>query len=405
MRRFGQLVRSGPVVRISSATPVSLAELGLERQPPAHVLGPGGPPADFDRDTLFFDVFRVGDSEIVCLGPQLDGITPEDFRVNFAGVGYDGAIDVRYEPPRMHQQPVGRFILTAPGIERVERLRVEIGNRHVIVAPQPAVSDWLAGERVLMTLSKDNNLQWIEDWASFHVARQGASAVLLYDNGSTTYTVEDVARALSRVPGLQRVVVVSWPFPYGVGGSPPHPPLNFCQTGMLDHARRCFCAKAASVLNLDIDELLPRTGQTIFERIESDGLAALHFRGVWVEKDGIGSHTEALALRHADCEHVWRSQFEAIAAGSRDALCRTKWVAVPSRCGPGTEWGVHQVYAATEDARRNQRAWRATDEGMHYRHFRQINSGWKSDRWRSSIPFDAIPDRELIENMALWRTG
>jgi hypothetical protein len=259
-----------------------------------------------------------------------------------------------------------------------------------------------------MTLSKDNPLHWIEEWAAFHVARQGATAVLLYDNGSTSYRTEDLARRLSRIPGLRRAVVVSWPFPYGVGGTSVHPTLdNFCQTGMLDHARRRFCPASASVLNLDVDELLLRKGKTVFASLEASAFAAIHFRGLWVERDGIRDHQQALALRHRDCDHVWRAQLQAVESGARDGLCRTKWAAVPSRCGPGTDWGVHEVYAATTEARETQPAWRITDETVQYRHFRQINAGWKTDRWRSSEPFEAVcvPDKGLIRNMRRWISG
>jgi hypothetical protein len=173
---------------------------------------------------------------------------------------------------------------------------------------------------------------------------------------------------------------------------------------MLDHARRCFCPAASSVLNLDVDELLPRKGPAIFARLEASPLAAVHFRGLWVECDGIRERAQALALRHRDCDHVWRQQLEALESGARDRLCRTKWAAVPSRCGAGTEWGVHEVYAATPEARETSKAWRTTDETIHYRHFRQINAGWKSDRWRSSEPFDVVcvPDKEWIRNIARW---
>lgn len=398
-----RLFRSSPDVAIDVPASVRLADLGLARHPPPHVLemereGIGA----FDRETLFFDVFHTGiGDEIVCLGPEREGIEPHA-ALAFDGMDFTAPIAVRYEAPRMRQQPVGRTVLTAPGLRRLKRLRIAAGDRSVVVSPRQPGADPLAGQRVVMTLSKDNPLPWIEDWAAFHVARQGATAVLLYDNRSTRYGVAELGRTLSRVPGLRRAIVVDWPFPYGAGGTPTQPALNFCQTGMLDHARRHYCRKAASVLNLDVDELLPRKGPSIFERIERGELAAIHFRGIWVEKDGIRAHAEALALRHRDCDQAWRSQLEAIAAGRRDGLCRTKWVAVPARCGPGTEWGVHEVYAATDDARATLKSWRTTDELLHYRHFRQINAGWKSDRWRSSSPFEAVPDRDLIRNFARW---
>lgn len=398
--------RRRAAVGLELPTPVRLPDLGFAREPSERVQQTLEPVGEFDGDTLFFDVFRTGRrDEIACIGPSLEGVAPAGFTPSFAGEGLAEPIAVRYEPPRMHQQPVGRFLLSAPGLDGVRRLRIGAGDRHVSVVPGAPRTDLLAGHRVLTTLSRDNPLHWIEEWAAFHVARHGATAVLIYDNGSDRYGPEALATALARVPGLRRAVVVPWLFPYGVGGRPDFPALdNFCQTGMLDHARRRFCPAAASVLNLDVDELLLRKGAPIFERIESGPLAAIHFRGLWVERDGVRDHAQALALRHRDCGHVWRDQLAAVAAGARSRLCRTKWVAVPSRCGPGTEWGVHEVYAASEEARSTQSRWRMTDETLHYRHFRQMNVGWKSDRWRSSEPFDAacVRDRELARDMARW---
>ncbi len=137
-----------------------------------------------------------------------------------------------------------------------------------------------------------------------------------------SYTPDDVAAALSDISGLQEVVVVSWPFRYGVGGRPGEPAWdNFCQTGALDHARRCFCRDARSVLNIDIDELIPPGEMSIFERVETSPHAVLLFRGIWAEAPGI-EHLEALlSVRHRDCSFVWQSQMNMFALGrSGDAL-------------------------------------------------------------------------------------
>ena len=52
-----------------------------------------------------------------------------------------------------------------------------------------------AGRNCLMTLSRDNALDWIRDWAAFHVREHGADAVLFFDNGSTDYRPEEILAA------------------------------------------------------------------------------------------------------------------------------------------------------------------------------------------------------------------
>ena len=91
-----------------------------------------------------------------------------------------------------------------------------------------------------------------------------------------------------------------------------------------------------------------------------------------------------------------------LAAGKAEGLCRTKWVAVPARCGPDVEWGVHDVYPVPAPAQNARQRWRMIDRTIAYRHCRQINTGWKIDRWRSSANFDEVcfRDPELTAALA-----
>jgi hypothetical protein len=345
----------------------------------------------FDDETMFFDVFRpASDGSVICLGPPLDGCVPLASGVN------NSPLAQRFEPPRIEQQHTSRLFVS--GLDVGDALMLEAGGRRLPIAVNQPHAHLLVDRRVLMTLSKDNPLVWIRDWVTFYVHLHGADAVLLYDNGSEAYSPDEIAAALSDVTGLREIVIVAWPFPYGVGGRPGEPSVdNFCQTGALDHARRCFCLHARSVLNVDIDELLPPGEVSIFERVETSPYAVLLFRGVWAEAPDIDSLEAVRRVRHHDCSFAWQAQLNMLALGSAETLCRTKWMAVPSRCGPNVEWGVHDIYPADAHAKATQRSWRMLDRSIAYRHCRQINTSWKTDRWRSSDDFDRVcsPDQEM----------
>lgn len=388
--------RGPPRVTVYRPAAVGLSRFGLWRPLPPALAGAEIPPGRFDAETMFFDVFHAGGGGILCLGPPLEGCRPEGLTARADAQGAP-ALAARTEGPRIPQQFASRLTLAGPGLGGIEALVFDGGGRQVEVPVNPGQARLLAGRRVLLTVSRDNPLPWIRDWARFHARLHGADAVLFYDNGSTAYGLDEVAAALAEVEGFREVVVVSWPFPYGVGGEPGQPaPDNYCQTGALDHARRCFCPRARSVLNLDVDELLLPGRAGIFAQVERSFRAVLLFRGVWVEAPGIDTLEAARRLRHGDCRFAWSAQLEALAAGRGEALCRTKWAAVPWRCDADLEWGVHGVYPATERAKAR-RGWRALDRTVAYRHFRQINTGWKTDRWRSSPDFDAVcrPDPAL----------
>lgn len=57
--------------------------------------------------------------------------------------------------------------------------------------------------RVLVTKSKNNDLQRIKDWALFHARAHGADAALLYDNDSDRYTPAEIMGALASVRDLR----------------------------------------------------------------------------------------------------------------------------------------------------------------------------------------------------------
>lgn len=381
---------------------VPLGLFGMRRPAPQAIAGDPARLASFDDTTMFFDVFRSASGEILCLGPPLpdSGMEPDGLRVTGAD---HTRLALRIEEPRTGQQHTSRVIIAEHGEGDPGEVVLHAGGRSETLAVRASPAALLAGRRVLMTLSRDNPLPWIRDWAAFHVSQHAADAVLVYDNGSRDYTKAALGEALAGIPGLAAAVVVDWPFRYGSGGAPGQSPLdNFCQTGALDHARRCFCPLALSVLNLDVDELLPAEFGSVFAQIETSPFAALLFRGIWAEAPGVGTPEARRRVRHADCIFAWRAQLETLLSGGTDGLCRTKWAAVPARCTPDLEWGIHDVYPATPRAHATQRAWRAVDHRRAYRHCRQINTGWKTDRWRSSSGFADLccPDAVMQQAFA-----
>lgn len=388
------------MARVTFYTPRSLhlSQFGAQRTLPP-VLAEHPLVAQFDSDTLFFDVFSLSPNAVLCLGPPLDACLPPIQPSTPRRTGNA----VRTQTHRIRQQFSNRTLLTGTGAGRESAIELEANGVLHRADVSPDASELLARRRVVVTLSKDNPLHWIRDWAEFYVRQHGADAILIYENGSSGYTPPDIGAALESIEGLAEIVIVDWPFPYGAGGPASGQPAldNFCQTGALDHARRCLCRKSRSVLNVDIDELLIADGASIFERVERSPHAALLFHGIWAEAPGITDAGTLQTVRHSDCIFAWREQLEAFAMGRLTPLCRSKWVAVPSRCSEHLEWGIHEVYAATRWGRLTRRFWLRRDAAIAFRHCRQINTGWKIERWRTSPDFEqrCVADRAMSAAM------
>lgn len=328
--------------------------------------------AQFDWDTLFYDVYRVG-RDVVFQGPPL---------LNLA--------DPWLASPALR----GRRGPWLPRCRRIERNRASevrlrsdaheltiegpLGRFDVVV--QPNLSGLFAGRRVLHTLSKDNEPRWIEDWIRFYREVHGADAVLLYDNASTRYDAATLQERLRAAFPDMPIVVMDWPFRYGpqgglagaVDGIETPWDSDYCQTGSLQHARHRFLREARSVLNVDIDELVVGP-EPIFAATERARGGFIKFAGQWITAATPRGATTA-DCRHAD--FIWRDLLE-------EETCPPKWCVVPAACHDRKHtWSVHNLFGA--------KANRRISPAFSYRHLKGISNNWKYDRWDAGR-FD--PDR------------
>jgi hypothetical protein len=233
--------------------------------------------------------------------------------------------------------------------------------------------------RVIFTMSKDNPIEWILDWVRFNRDVHGANAVLIYDNGSSSYDSAALSSALRSVSGLRCSVVMEWPFKYGPQGtnSRDHWDSDFCQLGAWEHARWRFLQDARSVMNSDIDELiLSRAGGSVFEAAEQSWSGFVGYRGRWVigTDGGVGGNAVTATPRHFDFSILMPPQYQRSRwLMWRDANeCPSKWTVVPNRCPAHAQWHVHLICSWWASYFRTRQ--------FSFRHFREIGSNWKYQR-------------------------
>lgn len=351
---------------------------------PAH-LRVDGYDEKFDAETLFFDVFRAADRRIVLMGPPFLNLKDDLQRMRVTALPSGEACRFTLRELDRH----GQIHVEAPDETRGLRLETAFGTCEVEV--QPAEFDRFAGRRVLMTLSRNNDLAWIQDWIRFNRDVHGADAVLFYDNGSDRYSLEALAESIGAVGGMAEAVVVSWPFKYGPQSFHPsrYWDSNFTQLGMLEHARRRFLEAAASVQNSDVDELvLTEDGTSIFAAAEKSRFGFVRYRGDWVvgtadqprRADGTVRHTDFTTLLKPPA----RRRFGVLPMTG--GICPCKWTLVPSRCPDRAQWGIHAISRWVVGRR--------TDRAMAYRHFREISDNWKYKRTGADAFDPALHERD-----------
>jgi hypothetical protein len=332
----------------------------------------------FDSTTLFYDAVEIGDRQVVLFAPPFFNLTDALSNTCF----FQGS-EPR-EPEIRHLDRHAQIWLKASpdgGIRAVGPL----GD--VALAVSPNRLDMFRDRRVIFTMSKDNPIEWIVDWVKFNRDVHGADAVLIYDNASTAYSSAALSAALRAVPGIERSVVVEWPFKYGPQGanSRQHWDSDFCQLGAWEHARWCFLRQARSVMNADIDELvLSQSGQSAFEAAEQSHSGFVRYRGRWIigVDDGRVSETAERLPRHRDFNVLMppNTQFS-WPRGRRDSnVCAPKWTVVPAKCPRRAQWLVHSISPWLP-------SYLPCSRNFSFGHFREIGSNWKYQR-TSRVPFD-----------------
>lgn len=310
--------------------------------------------AHYDRQCLTYDVFYdFSTMQIILLCPKL---------VNFENIIRSATITSSYGLHRIQKIQKHRlydvvYLMPTPRPERVDfcfkvfKINVEIKHD---------VQDFLSGCRAVVAISKNNNLQWIRDWAEFYSKYHGADAVLLFDNDSSIYKPKDIRRMLSTVNNIKKVVIVQAPFKYG-------PRLNrskekFLQESLLNLGRIRFLNKCRSVLSVDIDELVICKGdKSIFEITERSIFGYTLFFESWRYAATISDD-----IRHKD--HCWKSLIS-------HKNPKTKYCIDPKGLLASKSWSVHSIRGIPQWLQRVMHT-----RSAQYLHCRQISTNWHYNR-------------------------
>lgn len=346
----------------------------------------------FDHLTLFYDVFHENKgASILAIGPHLPSHLDPDVDVQFRDLTSGNQLEARYLPSRGH---IHGDMYRIMADEVTSSLLVSFGKQQAIVAVQPNLSSLFAGRRVLTNRGQNDPIEWLVDWAWFHAREFGFDAIVHYDNGSTAYGVEDVRLALSRVPGIEVVVALPWPYPM----EPPHSTIpatgelfwhqlkdRWAESARLEHQRRRFLERADLVLVADTDELIIQRNP----RLNVDDLFT-NDETAWVRfTSEIIVNTADLPdrlLRHRDLSWI----------RDEPAFKTPKYLVKPDRCPDEARWWLHDIaWAPGVDV---------SPENFYVAHFIALTTGWggKGSREEKQTPAPGIhhPDFHLRGKLA-----
>jgi hypothetical protein len=354
--------------------PVRLSDFTCARRAPVRPTAERGElfAAEFDDDTFLFDLFDAGGSgaEIMGVGPPLFNLEPLAKRFGF--VAQPGGAQCAVAFRTLDRTMEMRIEAFAPA----SSLKAGGPLGDFTASLSPSGHALFAGRRVLFTLSKNNPLPWIQDWIRYHRDIHGCDAVLIYDNGSTDYDVAELAAAIGAVRGLQAAAIVPWPFKYGPQGSSAGAwDSDFCQLGMLEHARWRFLQRARSALNADIDELVVGPNDDgVFAAVERSPFGVISYYGYWLFRlQGAGMNDRLREeSRHRDFVIANRPRRRWLVFPDYPNQCRRKYAIVPRRCPQKSQWRIHAVSRWPQA--------KVPSLRVSYRHFQPLSTNWRYRR-------------------------
>jgi hypothetical protein len=320
----------------------------------------------FDQFGLFYDVFRDVDSKRVWfVGPDPKNLLSS--LKNCTVTGKQSGHVTKFEIVVGHENLAACVVL--PKIDR--QFTLKIAGQQIEGEIGENLCDLFKDKRVLLTLNKDNDLNWIKDWATFYAKEHGADAVCIFDNGSSSYDATKIAKTLEMLPNISAVQVVRWSFIFGVmdkvgQDNGLNQNVRFAQPPMF----LSFCLRlgheAASILNVDIDELVfSPSRRSIFEEAERRFFGTVKFDRFLVENVRndivVQSESDFQGFHYRNKKHL----------GRQDHL--RKWAIAPSKLRLTKvcpmPW-THRVYGILNP-------YPASKEFRCY-HFAGINTGWRA---------------------------
>lgn len=335
----------------------------------------------FDFTTIYYDCFwdDVG-RDILCIGP-----TPTNLKTYYKKAVYRALpsgevlkskhfIGLTLMTTQLKDAPIG-----------TTHIELKFANGIHVLDVQASSCDDFAGENLMFAMSKNNELKWIRFWADYHVRNQNVSSIILFDNGSDLYTIEDVKDVLCGVTGLKKVLVVNMPYPFCSKDETlkvnPYW-AHFLQISMMSIVLRRFGMKTKSILNVDIDELANSSGKSdVFTLAEQSSRGILAMKGIWVEPiadESFGDHRD----------------FKSVAKDEKQYHCDSgKWAIDPKR-----KWFRRlSVFPYWHWIQNRPKFGRRYVEGVHFWHFKGINTNWKLNRAK---PMEFDPEIHVKRDIA-----
>lgn len=307
----------------------------------------------YDSEIFAYDVFtRYGETYFI--SPPNDDIA---WKKAVCEIKLDGRAINEYNY-KIYRDKIHKLVV------KHETSVIESSKIRFVLNPLPENNNSYC--RVLYTLQKNNSLEWIRDWISWHVEKHKVDTVVIYDNGSDRYDINYLRSNLA-INDVS-IIIRNCPFIYGpeeFKGSGWD--SDYLQYAMFEHVRSYYCNRDSMLLNVDVDELVFSECSTSIFDIASNNKGVCTFGGKWLYVNKANEKSNSMVL-HSDHTLI-----------DINSRCSNKWVA-------NLRYLDQAAFLRVHDARFCD-VINIPEFSAHYLHFRNINTNWKYNRG-GSVEYD-----------------
>ncbi len=336
---------------------------------------------NFDWDNAWYDAVQISTDLVLLIGPPL----------------YDGKQLVKQHidmvtdtgPATFGFTDLDRVSYTVVSVQGLSKELTFNCNGESTTARVNFNEGSFNGRKTMVTMNKNNPISWIRQWINYHNTVHGIDGFLIYDNASTDYSIEELAKGLEDLNVIIRLV--QWPYPYGPQGSDFAPwDSDYGQYVMLEHAKYRYLHSASLVLNNDIDELIVLKDNITLDDIQAylaknEGCSCLRYQGVWIEPYDIVAHTSASSI---DFEKRDIKNYYCTDANNKIGI-GFKWMMVPAQ-HVNQQWLVHHISGPMIQS-----------DQLYYAHHLALNTNWswQRDVYKGNVA-DLVPEPYLQASLA-----
>ena len=312
-----------PVVDVATLNACTLTGSGLKRESKLHLRHrPEGYEEDFDSNTLWYDAIQT-DHGVQLICPKLN---------NLASAIRSARWTIDEEQVHLRRIHFCRFHDTIEVMsarpKRRERISIQIGSwfgYSNIAQPESRI---FSKRNTVFLMNKNNHLSWITSFIRFHIYHHGLEAIVLIDNSSTLYNLQDLQDAICKTD-LRVALIIPAPFRFGPRIKQLEKPYlvldgqifyveQYLQTALLNIARLRYLSKARAVLQCDIDELAYTPRTTIFDLAVKNPFGIASMAAIWrysnpMDKDP--TRHSAHRFRHVTISELCHAKYCIVPSG------------------------------------------------------------------------------------------